>query len=356
MVSRAPLPPPQTLDRRRARSSGRPPLADVRWTVLEGVPVLPALRHSCRSLSYRLLCRPSLVERGEWLGNRPGCRNAGMPKCDRIVFQTAPTVVVKRHRAKSLKQPRKLRLSQSESTPLLDDHQPPPAVESPPLSALLTAPVLTAVLNYSLLALSEISLTAIIPVYLASSPLSLTPWAIGVFMGGMGIANGVFQALCTAALVERWGAKRIYQVAICAFFPLWALFPLAVNVASATDAGPHQWTVWLLAVIGVVLVTIVEMSFSAYFRAQCCVLTHENWEWYRHHLPLRSLRVSDACGPGSDERDCTDDGIAHADGWTGLCYLAVCSLERTRAAGRVFGVCRIASHRCGDPRGLVSPP
>jgi len=179
--------------------------------------------------------------------------------------ETAPTVVVKRHRAKSLKQPRKLRLSQSESTPLLDDHQPPPAVESPPLSALLTAPVLTAVLNYSLLALSEISLTAIIPVYLASSPLSLTPWAIGVFMGGMGIANGVFQALCTAALVERWGAKRIYQVAICAFFPLWALFPLAVNVASATDAGPHQWTVWLLAVLGVVLVTIVEMSFSTIF-------------------------------------------------------------------------------------------
>jgi hypothetical protein len=69
-------------------------------------------------------------------------------------------------------------------------------------------------------------------------------------MGGMGIFSGIFQVLYTAALVERLGAKRLYQVAICAFFPLWALFPIAVSMATANDPDSHPRRIWLLAVVG----------------------------------------------------------------------------------------------------------
>jgi hypothetical protein len=155
-----------------------------------------------------------------------------------VTFQTAPAVV-KRHQAKEYKERRKSRLSRpslhhcwmiTHRDPVHHHHSP--AVVAPPLKALLTAPVIIAVLNYSLLALPRFPSPPFFPVYLASTPLSLTPRAIGILIGGMGIFNGIFQALCTAALVERWGAKRVYQVSICAFFPLWALFPIAVSMAT----------------------------------------------------------------------------------------------------------------------------
>ena len=185
--------------------------------------------------------------------------------------------MVKRHQAKEYKERHNYRLSQSESTPLLDDHPPRfrssspcPAVVAPPLKALLTTPVIVAVLNYSLLALSEISFTAILPVYLASSPLSLTPRTIGIFIGGMGIFNGIFQTVFTAALMERWGAKRVYQVSVCAYFPLWALFPIAVRTATADASGSYPWILCPLACVGVVLATIMDMAFSKHFSRSDC--------------------------------------------------------------------------------------
>lgn len=178
---------------------------------------------------------------------------------------------MKRQQAIEHRARRKARLPLPESTPLLDGHpcrsrsvSPSPAVVTPPLRALFTAPVIVAVLNYSLLALTEISLTAILPIYLASTPLSLTPRAIGIFMGGLGIFNGIYQVSCTAALVERYGAKRVYQISLCAFFPLWVSFPTAVSMTAADSTQSYPWTVWLLACVGVLLVTVMDMSFSTH--------------------------------------------------------------------------------------------
>ena len=190
-----------------------------------------------------------------------------------VIFQTAPAVVTKQ-KAKEYKERRKSRLPQPESTPMLDDHpsrscspSPPPAVAAPPLKALFTTPVVIAVLNYSLLALTEISFTAILPIYLASTPLSLTPRTIGILIGSMGIFNGVFHVVCTVASVERWGAKRVYQASVCAFFPLWVLFPVAVNIATTFDTDfSYPWSLWFLTCIGVVLATVMNMSFSKHSR------------------------------------------------------------------------------------------
>lgn len=275
------------------------------------------------------------------------------------MFQTAPAII-KNHQAKECKERRKYRLSQSESMPLLADHplrsrspSPPPAVVAPPLKALITAPVIIAVLNYALLALIEISFTAILPVYLASSPLSLTPRAIGFLIGGMGIFNVTFQALCTAALVEQWGAKRVYQVAIFAFFPLWMLLPIAVRIATTSDSDSYPWILWLLACVGVVLVTIVNMSFGKHSNLLYWSICSSNL--YRHHLPLHSLSGSDAYSSGSNKRLSTDYGFTHADHWPSLCHLALCRLSRTPAAWWRFSICRVGSDSCCDLLGLLSP-
>ena len=78
-------------------------------------------------------------------------------------------------------------------------------------------------------------------------------------MVGTGMFSGIFQILCTSALVKRFGAKRMYQVSICAYFPLWALFPIAVSMAY-TDH--YLWRVRLLACIGMMLMTAADVSFG----------------------------------------------------------------------------------------------
>ena len=171
------------------------------------------------------------------------------------ILQTSPAI--ERHRPF---------ISQSDTTPLLDGHQQlsrspssRPEALAPHLKAVITAPVIKAVLNYSLLSLCEISFLAILPIYLASTPLSLTPREIGIFMVGMGISSATSQILCTSAVVKRWGAKRMYQVSICAYFPLWMLLPIAVSMASADYP---LWSVHLLACVGVILMATADMAFS----------------------------------------------------------------------------------------------
>jgi hypothetical protein len=113
----------------------------VRSEILEGVPLLPPLRFSSSSMSH-VFFAVVLLERGQCgFTMRP----VGAPEA--IIFQTAPG-----------KECRTSFVSQSETTPLLGYHQQPsrspsslPGAGPPPLNAVLTAPVIKAVLNYSLL-------------------------------------------------------------------------------------------------------------------------------------------------------------------------------------------------------------
>ena len=227
----------------------------VRPEILEGVPLLPPMRFNCSSVSLGFPCGIVVLERGQCgFRIRPG----GASEAN--ILQTAPAI----ERHKSF-------ISQSETSPLLDGHRQlshssssRPEAVAPQLKAVITAPVIKAVLNYSLLSLCEISILAILPIYLASSPLSLTPREIGIFMVGTGISSATSQILCTNAAVKQWGAKRMYQVSICAYFPLWMLLPIAVSMASADYP---LWCLHLLACIGVILMATADMAFSK----------HPNW-------------------------------------------------------------------------------
>jgi len=237
-----------------------------------------------------------------------------------VIFQTAPA----REYLKSS-------LPHSVTTPLLDDHQPPsrppsshPATVAPPLKTVITAPVIAAVLNYSLLALCEIVFLAILPIFLASAPLSLTPRTIGMLMGGMGIFDGTFQVLFTGALVERLGAKRMYQVSICAYFPLWALFPIAVSMAAADS---YSWRVYFLACIGVMLATVTNICFSKHSNLQMSPpMVYTPQTLRNHYLLFRPLRGRDTGCSGNDQWPITDYGLIHASHWPSMCYIALCCL------------------------------
>ena len=215
-----------------------------------------------------------MVKRGEYPFRNPSSRLLEL-----VVSQTAPAVINKQ-KSTNYEDHRESRLSRFESALLLgDSHQrqsrSPSPVGAPPLRALFIAPVIAAVLNYSLLALSDISFLAILPIYLASTPLSLTPRAIGALIGGMGMFSGILQVFCTAKLIDRWGAKRVYQVSICAIFPLWALFPIAVSVATRDDTDRYPWSLWFLAFIGLILVAAMYTAYSEYSKLDSIhIFTH----------------------------------------------------------------------------------
>lgn len=76
--------------------------------------------------------------------------------------------------------------------------------------------------------------------------------------------GGILQVFCTAKLMDRWGPKRVYQVSICAIFPLWTLFPIAVSVATIGDTDSYPWSIWFIAFIGLILVTAVYTAYSEY--------------------------------------------------------------------------------------------
>ena len=107
---------------------------------------------------------------------------------------------------------------------------------------------------------------AILPVHLALTPLSLTLRATGTFIGGlgMGMSGGILQVFCTARSIDRWGAKRVYQVLICTIFPLWVSFPIAVSASTKDDTDRYPWSLWFLAFIGLISVTAVNTAYSEY--------------------------------------------------------------------------------------------
>ena len=152
-----------------------------------------------------------------------------------VTFQTA--TAISRTQAKEYKEPRESRLSRPESAPgwvithrgLVHHHiQRSRHHPQGPFHYQRCAQLLASGLNRDILHRPS-------PIHLASTPLSLTPRAIGILSGSMGIFDGIFQAVYTAALIERWSTKRVYQASVCAFFPLWALSPVAVNIATSVE-------------------------------------------------------------------------------------------------------------------------
>ncbi|OJA10077.1 hypothetical protein AZE42_06298, partial [Rhizopogon vesiculosus] len=83
-----------------------------------------------------------------------------------------------------------------------------------PLWSMLTSNIVTAIANQAMFAFLGIALMALFPLFL-STPTDLggvgfAPSLIGLCLAVYGIANGVFQALFLAKLVDWLGPKRLF--------------------------------------------------------------------------------------------------------------------------------------------------
>ncbi|KAJ7248248.1 major facilitator superfamily domain-containing protein [Mycena haematopus] len=147
----------------------------------------------------------------------------------------------------------------------LDRSGPGPAIEIPRLSLrqVLTPHVITAVSNYSLLALLDIVLRALQPLFytmhIRHGGLGFSPPLVGLCLGAFGLFSGLYQATVFAPVYNRFGTKRIFITSMMTFIPMFALFPL-MNL-SARHNGVNGVTFAELT-LQMVLYVIMDMGFS----------------------------------------------------------------------------------------------
>ncbi|KAI0695191.1 MFS general substrate transporter [Cerioporus squamosus] len=136
----------------------------------------------------------------------------------------------------------------------------------PPLRSVLTRPVLISIANYGVLALIEIGFLALLPLFFSTpielGGLGLSPPVIGLILGGLGLLDGIFQALFFAKAIDVLGPKRTFQLGLSMFVPLYALLPVMSLYAKAHGV---DWVVWGLVFVLVALIVVMDLAFGAIF-------------------------------------------------------------------------------------------
>ncbi|KAI6098971.1 major facilitator superfamily domain-containing protein [Pisolithus croceorrhizus] len=140
-----------------------------------------------------------------------------------------------------------------------------PQYDAPvPLRILLTPERVLYIVNYGVLALVEICVFVLLPLFL-STPIELgglgqTPAMIGLWMSGYGIVNGLFQAFFFAPLVSRFGKKTLFRVSYACFVPIFAIFPVVNCIARR---GGVWWGIWGLMGCQLCFAVLTDMAFSS---------------------------------------------------------------------------------------------
>ncbi|EGN99358.1 hypothetical protein SERLA73DRAFT_108813 [Serpula lacrymans var. lacrymans S7.3] len=136
--------------------------------------------------------------------------------------------------------------------------------EPVPIRTLLTlSSVSIPIANYAIMALLEIALLALQPLFYSTPTthggIGFPPATIGTILGFYGLANGLVQMSIFAKVVERFGAKRVFVAAIACFLPILALFPVMSFTVRQWGIGPLSWA---LLMCQLMLQALMEMSYG----------------------------------------------------------------------------------------------
>jgi len=140
-----------------------------------------------------------------------------------------------------------------------------PTEDSTGPTGILTHRVLLAILNFGFLAFLEVSLSAVLPIFLASSSgvggLGLSPPSIGTILGSLGLVNGFILILFFAPAHKFLGTRFLYTFGVAIFAAIYGLMALMSQWVKGCS-GCIGWQSWaLLAIIGL-LCPIDSMAFS----------------------------------------------------------------------------------------------
>jgi hypothetical protein len=132
-----------------------------------------------------------------------------------------------------------------------------------PFRQLLTGPVLLSIANYGMLAILDISLGALQPLFFSTpiefGGLGFSPARIGLVLGLFGILNGIFQGIFFARIVNWWGLRRTFMISMLSFVFIFALFPVISTLARKYGVGTE---VWIAIVVQLLFWVIMDMAYG----------------------------------------------------------------------------------------------
>ncbi|KAG2128569.1 MFS general substrate transporter [Suillus clintonianus] len=136
-----------------------------------------------------------------------------------------------------------------------------------PIRSLLTPTIVIPIANYAMLALLDIAIMALLPLFFSTPTylggLGFTPSYIGSWMAIFAFVNGTFQALFFAKIVDRVGPKRLFCVSVSCFTPLMLMFPIMSWLVHARGVVDHAITFALLGQLA--LIVTWDMAYGTVF-------------------------------------------------------------------------------------------
>ncbi|KAH7915290.1 major facilitator superfamily domain-containing protein [Hygrophoropsis aurantiaca] len=135
--------------------------------------------------------------------------------------------------------------------------------ETVPFRSLLTPSIVIPVANYATLALVEIAVIALQPLFYSTpheyGGLDFTPSVIGSWVALFGFVDGIFQLCFFAEIVGRLGPKRTFLLSVSCFIPIIAIFPIMSSIVQVRGVDP---TIWFLLTLQLSLTVVLDMSFG----------------------------------------------------------------------------------------------
>lgn len=148
------------------------------------------------------------------------------------------------------------------SASVLED-MPPSANTPPPLSALITKPIVAIMLCYAFLAWTEqasgVLLTIMYPMPIEHGGLGLSSFAIGCILSATGLLVGLSSALLFPRAVARYGTTKVFQRAYLGYLITPCLYPLMNFLARRQGISVF---VWILIAMQVLLTTLCCQCFG----------------------------------------------------------------------------------------------
>ncbi|KAG1888927.1 major facilitator superfamily domain-containing protein [Suillus fuscotomentosus] len=136
-----------------------------------------------------------------------------------------------------------------------------------PLQSLLTPTIVIPIANYAMLALLDIALMALLPLFFSTPTylggLGFTPSRIGMWMAMFAISDGIFQALFFAKIVDWVGPKRLFCVSVSCFTPVVLMFPIMSWLVHTRGMVDHAIVFTLVSQLA--LTIIWDMAFGTVF-------------------------------------------------------------------------------------------
>ncbi|OAX31596.1 MFS general substrate transporter [Rhizopogon vinicolor AM-OR11-026] len=131
-----------------------------------------------------------------------------------------------------------------------------------PMRSLFVPSILIPVANYACLAILDIAMFALQPLFyytpIERGGLGFDPVIIGFWMGSFGIVNGVLQTIIFAPLVHKYGPKSAFQFSTACSIPIFSLPPITNIIARQYGIN---WLVYSSLTLSLILTVLMDMGF-----------------------------------------------------------------------------------------------